>query len=143
MILKSQKILAWPICIVFLVGLYMSGSGNVLCIDLDGNIEIEKSGLFCCDDSEDSCKTNQADNPEEDHENCSYCTDLELCGLLWFNVKSNFDKTLIVNANTLKMATIDTHLESFANDSGIHRVFSQTNDINPSLLDKKSIVLRC
>lgn len=121
----------------------MSGSGNVLCIDVDGNIEIEKYGFLCCDDSEDSFKADQSDNPDEDHENCSYCTDLELSGLLWLNVKPNFYKKLIVNANTLKIATTDTSFESFVNDLGIRKTFSQTDDKNLSLLNKKSIVLRC
>jgi hypothetical protein len=83
MFLGTYKIVAWPICIFFMLGLVFAGSGQVLCIGDNGHIEIETYCLPSCGEAEKSCEIDLPEEPHNEHSECSNCSDIELNDPLW------------------------------------------------------------
>ncbi len=82
---KLQKILAWPICLIILVGMTIVGDSNVLCIADDGQILFETICLPCCGEAENSCEAALLGEQHGELADCSPCLDIELDSPLWTN----------------------------------------------------------
>ena len=81
--LRLLKILAWPICLIFLIGIIFAGNNNILCMGDNGSVLVETFCPPCCDQAEKTCKGNMPD--ELHNEPCEYsnCSDVEINGPFW------------------------------------------------------------
>ena len=71
MMMRIKRMLIWPICLIFLLSLTLSGSGQVLCVGEDGQIKIETYCLPCCDDVEEACGLDLPEDLHDDHNGCA------------------------------------------------------------------------
>ena len=62
----------WSMCVVLLVGAAFIANGNVLCIDHNGDTDIERLGVLCCNDSDDCCPGENGSSQSHDHDDCQY-----------------------------------------------------------------------
>ena len=81
--LKLQKILVWPICLIFLIGIVLAGNYNVLCIDDKGYGKFETFCIPCCDETEKNCESVHAKESHDESDACSNCSDIEIDGQFW------------------------------------------------------------
>ncbi|MCP4703719.1 MAG: hypothetical protein GY865_03840 [candidate division Zixibacteria bacterium] len=107
--LRHTKIITWMVCLTFLVGVAFAGNGNILCIDDKGYVEFESFCVSCCDEAEENCGANFANEIHTESEGCSDCSDIEINGPLW----------------SKRIQTIDTNqLRDFASKLTINTYFS-------------------
>ena len=103
--LRIQKILAWPICLILLVGIIAAGNNYVLCINNDGDVKFETLCLPCCGEAENSCEVKLPNELQDELGDCYPCSDVEFDGSLWSrriqNDYSNYltNLTLAFNAD--------------------------------------------
>ncbi len=81
--LRHTKIITWMVCLSFLVGVVFAGNGNILCIDDKGYVEFEVFCVSCCDEVEENCVANFANEIHTESDGCSSCSDIEINGPLW------------------------------------------------------------
>lgn len=140
---RPQKIIIWPMCLIFLIGITFAGDRNVLCIGDNGLVKFEALCLPCCGEAE---KTGEADLPGKLHnesDEYSNCSDIDLYGLLW---SKRFQKT---DSNQLGQfasePTINAHLNltSAKNDSSRIIKFYLAFGQSPLSYFITTIVFRC
>lgn len=71
------NILTWPLCLLFISGLALTGHG-VLCLGDDGRLKVESACPPCCGMPEIECVLMDAEFGQNHHNNCADCTDLPL-----------------------------------------------------------------
>jgi hypothetical protein len=74
----SKKYLAWPMCLLFIVGLAVGSNGSILCIGDNGHTNIESICQPCCGEAEDSCDLAESNSNHDHHDECDNCTDRPL-----------------------------------------------------------------
>lgn len=82
---KLQKILAWPTCLILLVGIIAAGNNTVLCIGGNGIAKFKTLCLLYCAEADVSCEDGLLDGRQVELANCSHCSDVELDGPLRSN----------------------------------------------------------
>lgn len=76
--LRLQKIIALPLCLIFLIGMAIAGNGNILCIGDNGRVKFETLCLPCCDEAEKSYEADEPNELQNEHDECCDCSDVEL-----------------------------------------------------------------
>ena len=143
MILRLQKITAWLICLIFLIGIIFAGDSNVLCISDNGLFKFEISCLPYCGDAEKTCETDVSGELQNESNDGSDCSDVELDGPLWSKRNQHIDSKHL--ADFVSAFNQDTHLSliSSKNDNSriikFHLAFGQS----PPSYSITTTVLRC
>lgn len=135
--LGFQKIIAYPICLIFLIGMVFTGDSNILCISDTGHIKFETFCLPCCGEA------NLPDEQQYEPEESSNCSDIELDCPLWSKRIQNIDPDH--STNFISLFNTDAHLVLISMDSGnsqiarFHLAFGQS----PPSYSMAMTVLRC
>jgi hypothetical protein len=61
------------------------GTGQVLCVDDNGYIEIKTYCLPCCTEIEETCEPKFPEDHHDQHTDCFDCSDFELYSPIWSN----------------------------------------------------------
>ena len=85
MLINVERKMTWMICAIFIFGLAVMGTGQVLCVGDDGHMEIETYCMPCCGDADESCQYNLPEDHHGEHNECSNCDDFELNSPIWSN----------------------------------------------------------
>ena len=141
--LKIQKIVTWPLCIIFLIGAAFSASGEVLCIGDNGHFEFETYCLPCCGESEEFCETDMSDDQHNEHNDCSNCSDVELDNLFWSKLSPNVNTLYIVEISSSKIINSDNSFKLLKNNSSHITAYGPTHGQGPPPLFMASTVLLC
>lgn len=132
-----RKIIVWPMCLIFLIGMIFAGDSNVLCIGDNGHIKFETFCLPCCD---------EADVPGEiqnEPGDCSDCSHVELSGPLWSKRIQNIDPYHLTNQ--VSVFATNAHFDPISienTDSRINKFYLVYGQSPPSY-SIATTVLRC
>ena len=143
MTLRIQKTIAWPMCLIFLVGLTFSVTGYVLCIGDDGHTRFKTICLPCCSDAEEVCDVDVSDDISDEHSNCINCSDLSLDELLW---SKRFQKTgFIQSVKSFMAPTFHAVIIPISTDNGNSQAgkFLLTFSQSPLSASIATTILRC
>ncbi len=77
-----RTFLPLPLCLAFLAALCFGAPGSVLCIGDCGHMELETICLPPCCGS-DVCEAKADHECDDDHDECSNCSDLDIDGPFW------------------------------------------------------------
>ena len=134
--LRFQKIIALPMCLIFLIGMAFAGYSNILCISDNGHIKFKTFCLPCCGETEKIC---EADVPGES----SNCSDIEPDCPLWPKRIQNIDSNHL--ANFISSFNTDAHLSliSAENDNSRIIMFHLAYGQSPPSYSIATTVLRC
>lgn len=94
---KFQKIIAWPVCLIFILTVTLSGISYVLCISDDGHSEIE---AFCypnCAETNEVAEIDGVNDLNNHHNDCFSCTDIKIDNPFWSKRRQNTDSNQITN----------------------------------------------
>ena len=128
---------------VFMTGVSFSGYFDVLCIGDDGHLELETHCMSNCSDTEKNCENILPDDNNEEHSECSNCSDIELDQIHWSKRQQKVNLTEIFKINSVTSANIG-HLLPISGQEikSLYRGYSIYGNIL-SILDKSTAVLRC
>ncbi|MCP4582227.1 MAG: hypothetical protein GY839_11480 [candidate division Zixibacteria bacterium] len=137
------KITAWSMCLIFIVGLSLSGTGYVLCIGDNGHIEFETSCMNCRGEAAEICKVNVSDDAQCDHSDCTNCSDVEIEDLFWSKRIQKTDSDL--PGQFIPIPTIDTIISLISIENGDSRItkFHLAYGQSPPSYTTAITVLRC
>ena len=141
--LRLQKIVAWLMCLIFLIVLTFSGTGYVLCVGDAGHIEFKTTGRPCCGKTKEICEVNVSDDFHSEHSDCSNCSDVELVGQLWSKrIRKTDSNQLDLFASAL---TIDALFSLISTENGNSRItgFHLAYGQSPPSYSIATTVLRC
>jgi len=143
MVLRITKIIAWPLCLIFLIGLTFSGYSDVLCISEDGQMELETLSLPCCDETGDFCEYNTSEEQHNKHNNCSSCLDVEHNNPLWTKRPQKTDFSQLIKLTFASSIDAVYSLTSIAQNNLRIIEYSQLYNQNPPSLFLTTTILRC
>jgi hypothetical protein len=141
--LQNQKIVAWPVCLIFLFGLFFVGNGAVLCIGDDGHIEFETFCIPGCDETKEVSETELSVDLKVEHIDCSNCTDIDLDSPLWSRRDQNHISEYSADATLILMP--DADLVSFSTQADSHKIrtIKLAYNQNPASYSIISTILLC
>lgn len=138
-----RKIIVWPMCLIFLIGMIFAGNSKVLCIGDNGHIKFETFYLPCCGEAEEICEINIPDDLHTEHSHCSNCSHVELNGPLWSKRIQKTDSNQL--GQFASKLTINAYLSpiSMENDSSRIIKFYLAYSQSPPSYSITTTVLRC
>ena len=83
--LRHQKILAWPVCLFFLLGIIFTGESTVLCIGDNGEVKFESLCFPDNCEAEKQCADDFDSDFQDQVKVCEYshCSDFAFNGPTW------------------------------------------------------------
>ena len=141
--LLLQKILAWPICLIFLIGMIFAGDNNVLCIGDNGHVKFATFCLPCCGEAEEVCNVDIPDDLHNEHSDCSGSSHVELNGPLWSRRIQKTDSNQF--GQFASELTINAYLSLIYPENGSSRIikFYLAYGQSPPSYSITTTVLRC
>ncbi|NIR67859.1 MAG: hypothetical protein GWO10_29790 [candidate division Zixibacteria bacterium] len=141
--MRNQKIVIWPVCLIFLFGLFFVGNGAVLCIGDDGHIEFETFCIPGCDEANEISEIDFFIGLQSEHIDCSNCTDIDLDSPLWSRRDQNHISENSADAAAMLMP--DADLVSFSTQADSHKIrtIKLAYNQNPSSYSIISTILLC
>ena len=135
--------MSWSLCVIFLIGLTIVTSGDVLCLGDNGHVAIETQYLACCGEAEDHCQAGIPSNQHKDHNECNNCADINLDGLFWSKISSNFVKRYtLVKLQPHELDQYVCRKFHIKNSTGFSALLHTENQ-DPPLFISLSTVFRC
>ena len=137
--LMTHKIIAWSLCLLLLIGVTASGYSDILCISEDGVHEFETVCLPCCTDDAENCNFESSGDRQDEHNNCSDCSDVEIDNPLWSKriQKISSKQLLISKHNPLVKSTYGLPA---VNKSSINLI---SLNQHPPLISLSSVIIIC
>ncbi len=140
---KLQKILAWPFCLIFLIGMTLVGASKVICITDNGHILFETICLPCCGEGENSCEATFPGEQHNDLADCSPCLNVELDSPLWSSRIENTDFVWLGHISLELSVNAYSSLVSTENGGSRNIKFYLAYGQSPSTYSITATILRC
>lgn len=105
-------------CSALLIGAAFAAQGELLCIEHDGNTEIESLGLLCCRDSDHCCEGENSSSQKDHHPgDCSRCADVELDSVLRSNLTPRVKEGSVPDVSSTTLIDFDDRPSQFLDNS--------------------------
>lgn len=143
--LRYQKIIAWPICLIFMIGMVFAGTGNILCVGENGQIKFETICLPYCGEVETDCVDDCHIEIQNEAGENSDCSDVELDGPLRSNRIQNLGPEFLNELFPLFTVTTTANIGSVYtdNDNLQNIIYFLASGQSPPSNSISTTVLRC